>query len=301
VKRFIAVLGLAMLWPLPASRAQLAAPNDAGVAMGHWHTIVSDVEAAKKFWMLFGARPIQVDGTQVMKFPGVLVFLTPGSPSGGTGGTTVNHVGLKVSNGRELKDKLKAAGVKMDPTDPVTGRPGYWKPGLRGWGDVYSPDDLKVEILDNVVEGEQGNTQLAGIADAAKKKELPPVASDHVHMYVPDKSSIAEAQAWYGKLFGAQAFSDTGAGALIPGARLRLDSAAQRPDDKNKPLPTKGRAVDHIGFEVKNLETFCKKLEQSGVKFDQPYSKSRHKSFRSAELTDPWGTSIELTEGLNRF
>ena len=66
-------------------------------------------------------------------------------------------------------------------------------------------------------------------------------------------------------------------------------------------LPTKGRALDHIGFEVRNLEAFCKKLGANGVKFDAPYSKTRHKSFASAELTDPWRTSIELTEGLNRF
>jgi hypothetical protein len=66
-------------------------------------------------------------------------------------------------------------------------------------------------------------------------------------------------------------------------------------------LPTKGRALDHIGFELKNLDAFCKELEAKGVKFDQPYSKTRHRSFASAELTDPWGTSIELTEGLKRF
>ena len=47
------------------------------------------------------------------------------------------------------------------------------------------------------------------------RKDLPPVESDHVHMYVPDKASITAAQAWYGKLFGAQAFADTGAGALF--------------------------------------------------------------------------------------
>jgi len=49
-----------------------------------------------------------------------------------------------------------------------------------------------------------------------------------------------------------------------------------------------------------NLEAFCKKLEASGVKFEKPYSKSHHKDFASAELTDPWGTSLELTEGLSR-
>jgi len=37
------------------------------------------------------------------------------------------------------------------------------------------------------------------------------------------------------------------------------------------------------------------------VKFEQPFSEKRHKSFASAELVDPWGTSIELTEGLSKF
>ena len=55
--------------------------------------------------------------------------------------------------------------------------------------------------------------------------------------------------------------------------------------------------LDHIGFEVKDLQAFCRKLEAAGVKFDEPYSKAPS-GFARAMLTDPWGTSIELTEGL---
>jgi hypothetical protein len=69
----------------------------------------------------------------------------------------------------------------------------------------------------------------------------------------------------------------------------------------NLSLPIKGRMLNHIGFEVTDLEAFCKKLEASGVMFDQPYSKKRHSSFASAELTDPLGIFIELTEGLRKF
>jgi hypothetical protein len=65
--------------------------------------------------------------------------------------------------------------------------------------------------------------------------------------------------------------------------------------------PTKGRSLDRIGFEVRNLEAFCKALETKGINFTAPYSKTRHRSFASAELVDPAGVSIELTEGLNRF
>jgi hypothetical protein len=283
-------------------RAQLAAPNDRGVTMGQWHTIVRDVDASKKFWMLFGAQPITIDGTAVMKLPGILIFLTQGAPVGSTMGTSLNHIGLRVANGKELKDRLKAAGVKLDPSDPVTGRPGFWKPGLRSWGDVYSDDGLKIEILDNVVEGEAGLTaRIAGVADPKQKKDLPPVASDHNHMYLPTKAAISAAEEWYSKMFGAMPFSDTGSGALLPGARLRMDAAELRADSPGPPVPTKGHAIDYIGFEINHLEDFCKTLAAAGVKFDQPYSEQRHKSFASAEITDPWGTSIELTEGLSKF
>ena len=63
---------------------------------------------------------------------------------------------------------------------------------------------------------------------------------------------------------------------------------------------TKGRAVDHVGFEVKNLEEFCKKLEAKGIKLTTPYRKEQGMNdLATAYITDPWGTSIELTEGLN--
>ena len=61
--------------------------------------------------------------------------------------------------------------------------------------------------------------------------------------------------------------------------------------------PTRGRMLDHIGFEVTNLEAFCKALEAKGIKFDRPYGKLPS-GFGLAFLTDPWGTYIELTEGL---
>ena len=66
-------------------------------------------------------------------------------------------------------------------------------------------------------------------------------------------------------------------------------------------VPTQGRALDHIGFEVKNLEAFCKKLEASGVKFNRPYSPQIAQGLSIAFITDPWGTYIELTEGLDKL
>ena len=117
------------------------------------------------------------------------------------------------------------------------------------------------------------------------------VSMGHLHFYLPAGMDKA-AQAWYVQRFGA-----------IPGIRLRY-AAADLPgvnlnfSDATGPVaPTKGRTLDHVGFEVKNLEAFCAKLAASGVTFDVPYRKSPT-GLGVAFFTDPWGTYVELTEGL---
>ena len=61
---------------------------------------------------------------------------------------------------------------------------------------------------------------------------------------------------------------------------------------------TKGRSLDHIGFEVKNLEDFCKKLQAEGVTFDTTFRViPQLEGLKIAYVLDPAGTRIELTEG----
>ena len=253
--------------------------------MGHWHLTVRDLEASKKFWTSIGGTPIKVDGMEAIKFPGVFVFLTPGSPAGdgGNKGAALEHVGFNVRNGAEIMARLEAIGGRVK-REPELGPDN---------GDVYTHDDLMVEILGRPYDREKR----AVIGFAGRDLNVP-VATDHLHFFVPD---VPQAQAWYAKTLGAREVGEVnprrGPAQVwdIPGVRLRF---AKSP---TPPLTTRGRALDHLGFEVRDLESFCKKLEASGVKFDQPFSRTRHKSFASAELTDPWGTAIELTEGLNRF
>jgi hypothetical protein len=72
-----------------------------------------------------------------------------------------------------------------------------------------------------------------------------------------------ESKAWYGKIFGAKASTRNGAPVSdIPGVQLRWNKAAVAEG------PTKGRVLDHIGFDVKGLKAFIAKAEASGVKLD---------------------------------
>jgi hypothetical protein len=57
--------------------------------------------------------------------------------------------------------------------------------------------------------------------------------------------------------------------------------------------------LDHIGFDVKDLQAFIKKLEANGIKLDRPYTKNEQTGAALAFITDSWGTYIELNERPN--
>jgi len=181
--------------------------------------------------------------------------------TGGTVGSVVNHVGFIVKNVPESVAKWKAAGV------PVL-------PGNNGRTDqayVVTPDGLRIEILEN-------------------KDQKEPIRHEHVHFFVP-ADQIPAMQAWYAKTFGAKP-STTRTNAPvddIPGAQLRFNKADAAQ------APTKGRVLDHIGFDVVDLQAFVKKLEAEGIKLDRPYSKNPN-GVGLAFITDPWGTYIEINE-----
>jgi catechol 2,3-dioxygenase-like lactoylglutathione lyase family enzyme len=256
VKRLLLVLSLAVLLALAAFPAEIPASNAAGVSNGHWHLNVRDVDANTKFFVTLGGTATKEVG--VVEFPDVVVRLRKQDPTGGSVGTVINHVGFLVPNVPQYMAKLKAANLKTEDGN----RPEQ--------GFVYTPDGLKIEILED-------------------KAQTVPVRNHHVHYYVVE-SAIPQIQAWYVKTFGAKAgMRGQFQAADIPGVNLSFAKS-------DTPLaPTKGTALDHIGFEVKHLEAFCKNLEASGIKLDRPYGKTPA-GVGIAFITDPWGTQIELNE-----
>ncbi|HAI15132.1 MAG TPA: hypothetical protein DCM12_01530, partial [Gammaproteobacteria bacterium] len=65
--------------------------------------------------------------------------------------------------------------------------------------------------------------------------------------------------------------------------------------------PTRGAAIDHIGFEFDDLEAFCKELEAKGIEFDVPFREIPEIELKIAFITDPSGVFIELTEGYDDY
>jgi catechol 2,3-dioxygenase-like lactoylglutathione lyase family enzyme len=274
---------LAFTAPAQRAAAQLSPPNAAGVAMGHLHYSVRDVEANKQFWIALGGTPTQFGTNEVIRFPDVLVLLREGGSSGGTEGSVVNHVAFRVKS----VAAIEAAGFEVHYNDAY--------PGVVY---VYSPEGERIELFDDEIATNLGFTPSAGHSDPAaerhNRKIDVPIIAHHIHLHVPD-GDVAAAQEWYATHFGG-----------TPGLRWRYEatdfpginlnfSAIDSPT-----APTQGRMLDHIGFEVENLEAFCRGLEERGIVFDRPYQKLPS-GFGLAFLTDPWGTYIELTEGLREL
>ena len=255
---------LAALVALTASPAfaQLAAPNAAGVAIGHLHINASDVDAQSRFWTTVGGTIVQREKITMVQFPGIYILPRKQDSSGGMVGSVMNHFGFYVKDFAPSVAKWKAAGLAWEPREnPQVGQ-----------GFLTGPDGIRIEIYEN--------------------KAIPtPMQMHHIHLMVADPLA---AQKWYGTNFGAtpgkRSTFDT---ANVPGSEIALGKA-------DGPLaPTKGRSLDHMGFEVKNLDAFVAKLQAAGIKTDAAIRNSTNAAgIRLVYVTDPWGTEIEITEGL---
>ena len=243
---------------VPRAHAQLAAPGEGGVAMGHVHLTAKDVEASRRFFTALGGTPVQNGTLQMIQFPGVFILMRQADATGGTVGSVVNHFGFNVKDLKGSVAKWQASGLMVE----VTRADQAW---------LMTPDGARVEILEDPKIGEA-------------------IRMHHVHFNVV---AVPEMQAWYAKHFGAvPGKRGQNAAGDLPGVNLtfgKVDAVNQG---------TRGRALDHIGFEIRNLPQFIAKLETAGVKLDSPLRKAGNGTTSIAFLTDPWGTYIELTEGL---
>jgi len=256
--RRLALLTLLLISAAPLG-AQLPAPNAAGVSAGHMHMMVRDPEAHKKIWVdVLGAQVVNSGSLELLKLPGIFLVLGKAEPAEGSEGSTVDHFAFRAKDLPATKAKLTAAGIPLVRDDAA---------------EIVAifPDKVKVEFY------------------AAPTLSVP-LEHFHVHFYATDPDAL---RAWYVKHFGASMPTPANANAAgVPGIAFsfRKTDAPQ--------AATKGRSLDHIGFEVKGLEAFCKKLAADGVTFDSPFRDVPSIGLKIAFIVDPAGTRIELTEGL---
>ncbi len=264
--------------------AQTAPPNAAGISMGHVHLVVPDPAAMQKVWVdVMGGTPSTAGPLTLVKLRNAFIIITGGANAAGregTNGSVVNHVGFSVKSYAATRAKAEAAGLAVRELTP----------GQQAF--VTFPNNVTVEI--------QEDPAIAGDAEFS-----------HFHLSVPDPNAARE---WYIKTFGGEegqrrkgvrgakfpgGFVDFLGPAGVGGGRgaKGVDASAAAPPP---PAPSKGRVLDHIGFEVKDLKAFTEHLTGEGQKLDVPLTDATARmGLKIAFLTDPSGTYIELTEGLN--
>jgi catechol 2,3-dioxygenase-like lactoylglutathione lyase family enzyme len=257
--------------------AELAEPNALGVSMGHLHFFVHDVEPNVRFWTDFGGTAERTGDSWRVSFPDIDIIVTPGDYSGNSHGAVVSHVAFRVQS---LK-ALEAQGIPFEYFQDRT-----------SIATKHTPEGERVELFDD------GATNIGFTPDTAEPDEVAerhnrqldvPVSSHHLHYHVPGKD-VVTAKAWYTTVFGG-----------VPGKRWEYE-AVDLPginlnfsEQKEATVSTKGRMIDHIGFEVADLDAFARSLTEKGIAFDDA-GDEQLPGVRSVFLYDPWGTRIALTE-----
>jgi catechol 2,3-dioxygenase-like lactoylglutathione lyase family enzyme len=227
---------------------------------------------------MLGGKVVMNGKLTEVEFPGVYILLRQGDSTGPNETAVVDHFGFIIKDLPPLLEKWKAAGFKI--TQAAAAR-------LHNQAYVTGPEGLHIEVF----------------GDPA----LPtPVQMDHIHYYLPP-DDVAAVQAWYVKMFGLEAntresVSRPGnfmATALFPNNMNLSIATVPAGASTVKRGSTKGHLIDHIGFEVKDIDGLFKKLRAEGVQFEGPVQQSANSPhLKTAFLTDPWGVRIELTEGL---
>ena len=245
-------------------------PPEAGMTMGHVLLNVSDVAAHREFWTKqFDAKPVTVGKLEGVTIPGLVILFRLQARTGPSEGTTINHMGLKLNKLADFTARFDKAGLKYDP--PRIGRETTPQTYVTG------PDTFRMELVED--------------------PRIPaPVVSHHLHYWLEQPLDVKK---WYvQKLLLKPTMRGPYESGDLPGDEPD-PRAARQPEGAG--CTDEGRLMDSIGFDVANLKAYVDKIAANGVKFDVPYGRDAELGLMSATLTDPWGATIRLTEGLNKI
>jgi len=265
-----AALTLALALTATGADAQLAPTNANGLTYGHVHLNVVDAAFHRDFWVEhFGGEAWDRGIISGVTFPGMMLVFTERAPTGGSQGTVMDHFGFKVRDIEPMLVKWREAGYEVQ--SEFTGAEGYPNAYL------MAPDSVRIELQEDPNQSEE-------------------VIAYHIHFFTPEFQSLL---AWYVDVFGLEPFQrgTIATTANAPGMNLSFgNSAGGAPRD-----PTRGRAIDHIGFEVADLDAFAASLAAKGITLDVAPRVVESIGLKIAFLTDPSGVYIELTEGFDDY
>ena len=191
-----------------------------------------------------GCEPL-ADRDDAASCDGVEIVFVPQATTGGSQGTGINHIGFSVPDLTARMAELEAIGVRgtgvrlqrFEDGSMVRDIPGLFKIAF-----IFDPWGTRIELVED--------DEYLGF--------------HHVHLSATDPEATL---AFYRDVMGGEPASLRGRldGLLFDDVWLLI---SDHPEGTT-PAITQGRAIDHIGFLVSNLDTEAATMRQAGVRFQE--------------------------------
>jgi lactoylglutathione lyase len=244
-----------------------SAAGQASVPYDHVHLAVADPEKAEAWYTAnlngsVGENPGRVafePWTNRAPLPIQFIFLKAENPKPSEG-SVIDSVGFVVQGIDAKVRAIQAAGATIKR--PIETVPGLWKRAV-----VTDPWGTNIELIES---GERSGFH-------------------HVTLRVPDpESSIG----WYLRSFGGERTKLGGRLDAVKYGNTYLIVARG-----DRAMPSRGRAIDHLGFGPRSMDATAIDLKTKGVTFTaEPAAKPNQFGHRTAYVEDPSGVRIELVE-----
>lgn len=211
----------------------------------HVHvTASSPAKGVEWYTEHMGCEPV-ADRDDAASCDGVELVFVPQSTTGGSQGTGINHIGFSVPDLTAKMAEFESIGVRGSGVRLQRNEDGTMVrdiPGLFKIAFIFDPWGTRIEL----VEDEEY------------------LGFHHVHLSATDP---AETLAFYRDVMGGEEASLRGMldGLLFEDVWLLV---SQHPEG-TVPAQTEGRAIDHIGFIVENLDSEAHEFRQHGVRFQE--------------------------------
>ncbi len=239
----------------------------------HVHITSSAPPESAKWYIRYLECEAIADRNDTVNCGGAEVTFVVQPTMGSTQGTGVNHIGLSFPDLTAKMAELESIGVRGSGVrlqrfeDGSTLRDA---PGLFTYGFIFDPWGTRIELVED--------PDYLGF--------------HHIHLSATDPEATL---AWYQQMFGSQPAS----------LKQRLNGLLfndvwifASEHTNGTPATTQGRAIDHIGFVVTDLDSVAAELRQAGVKFqeDPVVPDNARTSARRAFILGPGNVRLAVVE-----
>ena len=224
-----------------------AAPGEIRAADADYHhvhiTSSAPPESVRWYSQHLDCAPI-ADRDDTADCAGVEVTFVPQPTMGSTQGTGVNHIGFSYPDVTAKMADLESIGVRGSGVRLQRFAGGATlreAPGGYLHGYIFDPWGTRIELLE----------------------DQDYLGFHHVHLSATNPEATLS---WYEQMFGGERTMHAGQDDGVRFGSVWIFASAH---GEGTPATTEGRAIDHIGFVVDDIEAAATELRQAGVEFQQ--------------------------------